>query len=261
MACKRLCASVLLLIGGFNLVVGARSARAGENFSLTVTPYAWFAGIDGTVGVKGLKTDIDESFTELLDKTDTLVGLFGRVEARTGPFGFYVDGGYIKLGVDNVSTSGGFGNADITQEIGIIDFGLVYRLLDLPKGGGEEATRFTLDATVGARYWTMGLEINPDNFASRDGGQAWIDPTVGARATVTFARHWQILIGGDVGGFGAASQFTWSAVGTVGYVFHIGSVESSVFAGYKAIADDYANGGFTWDATMSGPVVGMSFTF
>jgi hypothetical protein len=95
--------------------------------------------------------------------------------------------------------------------------------------------------------------------------QDWIDPTVGGELTIGLTKNLAIWMHGDVGGFDTASQFTWCATGVLAWRFHIGSLESSVFAGYKAIGDDYSKGSgndkFTWDTIMHGPVIGMTITF
>lgn len=242
------------------------SAANSDDYTLTLIPYAWTPALTGTIGAKGFSTDVNESFIDIWDQTDTHLGFFGRIEGRAKRLGFYADGGYIKLGVDNVATQRGFGNADITTELGVIDFGLFFRLLDLPSSPRQPGdSHFSLDLTAGGQYWTLGLDFNPQNLPSLTGGKAWIDPMVGLRAILDVGRHLQFTLGGEAGGFDTASQFTWTAVASAGYVFDIGSVRSSVFVGYKAIADDYTTGSdrhkFIWDTTLYGPVLGMSFTF
>ncbi len=231
---------------------------ADDDFSLSITPYAWFAGVSGTVGVRGVKTTEDVTFCDVYNQSDSLVGIFGRAEGRFRRFGLYVDGGYAQISKDHVTGPLGLADIDVTQNITVIDFGLMYRLIDWR----QDDSRFALDATVGGRYWAMEIELDPARLPlTLSGDQDWIDPTVGLRSTIGIGRRWEVVLGGDVGGFDAASQFTWSAVGTIGYVFNIGRVESSIFAGYKAIGDDYTDGGFTWDTVLHGPIVGWRFTF
>jgi hypothetical protein len=147
---------------------------------------------------------------------------------------------------------------DITQKMGLVDFGLMYRVVDQR----QDDSRFALDATVGGRYWTMTTEFDPANIGlTLSSSEGWVDPTIGLRSTIGLGRRWEIVVGGDVGGFNAVSEFTWSAIGTVGYVFDIGRVRSSIFVGYKAIGDEYSNDGFTFDAVLHGPVIGWAFTF
>jgi hypothetical protein len=66
---------------------------------------------------------------------------------------------------------------------------------------------------------------------------------------------------GDLGGFGAGSDFTWNAVGMLGYDFHIRSVASTVVLGARALYQDFEDGAFRWDVTQYGPVLGLAFHF
>ena len=236
----------------------ASSARAGDDtFSLSLTPYAWLPGAEGTVGVGGFGADVDASVVDIVDASDELFGVLGRVEGRFGRLGFYADGGYMRIGIDGVSGRFGLADVDVDEKIGLVDFGLMYRLVD---ERGEDS-RLALDATVGARYWAVKLEIDPANVVGATRDEDWLIPTAGLRGTIGLGRRWEVVIGGDVGGLGAGSDFSWSAIGTIGYTFNVGSVESSIFAGYKAIADDFDAGAFTFDATLHGPVIGWRFTF
>jgi len=246
--------SVLCLLAFVPVAHGAE----GDAFSLSITPYAWLPGVDGSVGIFGIKRDIDANFCDVVDDSDSLIGLFGRVEARYRRFGFYADGGYMRVGVNNVHGPLGITNVDITQKMGLLDFGLMYRVV----AQQQPDSRFALDATLGGRYWTMTSEFNPTNVGlTLSTSEGWVDPTIGLRSTIGLGRRWEIVLGGDVGGFNTVSEFTWSAVGTVGYVFEMGRVQSSIYVGYKAIADEYSKDGFTFDAVLHGPVIGWRFTF
>jgi hypothetical protein len=236
----------------------AHAAAADDAFTLSITPYAWMPGVDGSVGIFGIKRDFDANFCDVVDDSDSLIGLFGRVEARYRRFGFYADGGFMRVGVNNVHGPLGVTNVDVTQKMGMVDFGLMYRVVE----HHQDDSRFALDATVGGRYWTMTSEFNPTNVGlTLSSSEGWVDPTIGLRSTIGLARRWEVIVGGDVGGFNTVSEFTWSAIGTVGYVFDIGRVRSSVYVGYKAIGDEYSNDGFTFDAVLHGPVIGWGFTF
>jgi len=74
-----------------------------------------------------------------------------------------------------------------------------------------------------------------------------------------------IDVWGDIGGFGAASDLTWSATGVVGFDFELCELPMTVFAGYRAIAHDYSKGSgadrFVWDVVLHGPILGFSIQF
>jgi hypothetical protein len=178
-----------------------------------------------------------------------------------------VDGGYIRIGLDDAPSPLPV-RVDALGEVGIVDFGLKFGLGSWHVGGfGAPADdNFTLEALVGGRYTYVGTELDfrllPDITADRD----WVDPTVGLQAEWRISPKWAALVRGDVGGFGAASDFTWSAAGYVAYVFPVGSnVEGAVFVGYKAIGEEYETDSgpseFEWDVLLHGPVIGLTFKF
>lgn len=235
----------------------APEAKADGGFTLSLTPYVWLPGAEGTVGVGGLGADVDASVVDIVDASDELFGVLARVEGRFGRLGFYADGGYMRIAIDDASGRLGLAKVDVVEEIGLVDFGLMYRFVDERRAD----SRLALDATVGARYWNVELEIDPANLAGATRDEDWLIPTAGLRGTIGLGRRWEIVVGGDVGGFDAGSDFSWSAIGTIGYTFTMGSVESSIFAGYKGIADDFDAGAFTFDLALHGPVFGWRFTF
>lgn len=65
---------------------------------------------------------------------------------------------------------------------------------------------------------------------------------------------WAININGDTGGFGVSSDFTWQGLALIDFQPWR---NVAIVAGYRAIYSDYSNDGFTYDATVHGPVVGI----
>jgi hypothetical protein len=91
---------------------------------------------------------------------------------------------------------------------------------------------------------------------------SWVDPIVGARFAVGLTPKLQFIGRGDVGGFnlgGSISKLTWSASGYLGWHF---SPLVSAYAGWKylSVEREGDNGG-SIDFAMSGPVLGLAFTF
>lgn len=260
---------IVLLIGAVGAGLwdpqGARAADEGDRFTLRLTPYAWLAGTTGDVTVKGQEASIDACFTEIVNDSDTVFGLAARVEGRKGRLGFYVDGVYMNVGVNSVPTPAG-DRVDVTNDIGIVDFGLILGLGSWSVGNEGASKNFTVDALVGGRYMYVGLDLDFDIQPDADGSKSWVDPIIGLQAEWDISRHWAVLVRGDVGGFGAASDFTWSAAGYIAYVFPIGKkVQGAMSIGYKAIGDDYSTGSgsnkFEWDVVLHGPVIGFTFQF
>lgn len=229
--------------------------------------WIWLQGIEGTVGARGQKADINASFADIVDASDSIFAFSGRLEVGYGKFGIYLDGFYADLGADDLSGPLGLASIDLTFQQSILDFGAMYRLGEWePTGDAALSNRnTTLDLYAGGRYSGLELELDPRNLPSRSAREEWVDPVVGLKLTLPFSEKWYAKINGDVGGFGVASDFTWSATGVVGYDFHLFSVPATVMVGYRAIGWDYSDGSgnreFTWDVIVHGPMIGLGFRF
>lgn len=87
---------------------------------------------------------------------------------------------------------------------------------------------------------------------------AWMDPYVGVRAQYNLDASWYLAAKGDVGGFSIGSDLTWQASGALGWRF---ARNAYAELGYRAVAVDYQDGGFTYDVVTHGTelTLGMSF--
>jgi hypothetical protein len=93
---------------------------------------------------------------------------------------------------------------------------------------------------------------------SASGDRDWVDPIVGVRAQWNFNAKWYAAGKSDIGGFGVGSDLTWSAQGTVGYLF-TGNVSAEI--GYRYLDTDYSDGDFSYDLAEHGLFVGLNLTF
>jgi hypothetical protein len=251
-----------VLGAGLLILAAASNARADDDdpnaWHLTFTPYLWTAGIDGDVTVKGVNAQPDATFIDLLDKTDTLVGLEGHLELTRGRFGVYTDFFYVRTTVDDAGRTG----VDVTTRMWFTEFGVQYRLIDTTM---DRVPGLTFDLYGGGRYSSIELNLDTRGAASVNQHVDWIDPLVGGRLVVHFSEHWFVLVMGDVGGFGVGSDLAWSATGLLGYRWTGAGVEWAILGGYRALAQDYSTGSgihrFRWDTTMHGPVLGLSMRF
>src|SRR4051812_36467894 len=60
-------------------------SAAADHLAFSFQLPIWTAGLDGSFGVRGFTASVHRSFLDMLDNTDTLVGLEGRFEATYGP--------------------------------------------------------------------------------------------------------------------------------------------------------------------------------
>ncbi len=230
---------------------------------LEFNTWIWLTAIEGTIGTRGRTADVDASFSDILDASDSILAFSGRIELWYGRFGGYFDALYQDLGVDDVSGPRGQADVDVEFTQTIIDFGLMYRVGDWEASGeaAKNSRNLTLDLYAGGRYTDVEVELIPRNVNSRSTEEEWLDPVVGAKLVVPLAERWHLAINGDIGGFGVESDLAWSATGVVGYNFHVFDVPSSVLLGYRAIGWDYSDGDFTWDLVQHGLLLGFSMRF
>jgi len=245
------------------LVVGtASAARAADDdpdaWHVTITPYVWAAGLYGDVTVRGRDAELDASFLDTLESTDTLVGFQGHLVVTRGRWGVFGDLSYVKTKVEDAGATG----LDVTNRMWLIEFGAQYRLLDTT---ADRVPGFTLDVYGGGRYSFLELDLDTRGAPSLNQSKDWVDPIVGGRLGVHLSEHVFLLVAGDVGGFGVGSDFAWSILGLFGYKWEASGIEWAILAGYRALGQDYTTGSgpqrFRWDTVMHGPVLGFSIRF
>jgi hypothetical protein len=228
------------------------TTAGGWNFALT--PYIWFAGIEGEVAsVSGLSpVSVDAGFDDLIENAD--IAFMLAAEVRRGRFGIVTDLTYLSLSTDGATPGPVFGDAEVDTSTFFATVAGFYQVV-----AGE---RISLDVLAGARVWYVDTEIAlsagllPARSVQDD--EVWADPLIGLRWHGHLGRGFFLGGAADIGGFGVASDSTWQLLGTLGYQFND---RFSVRAGYRRLEVDYENDGFVWDVEMSGPIVGATFRF
>src|SRR5882672_783907 len=203
-------------IVGLGLCLAASAARAEDpspdQWHFMIAPYLWATSLDGDVTVKGRKASVHETFIDILQETDSIIGFEGHGEAWKGDWGLYLDGVYTKLGakanpVDAVKIKS-------TTEMSILEGGALYRVgqWDLGSitdefGGGMASV--ALETYAGARYTSLDQSFDiSDSVTKRSvgGDKSWVDPLVGARTIVNITDRLQLMAGADIGGFDVGSE-------------------------------------------------------
>jgi hypothetical protein len=259
-----LCLMVLTLAG---TGVYAQDASPGESkWEFIVTPYFWMLGIDGDVESKGIKTDVNVKFGDLVK--DVAFGGEVHMEAWKGRWGFFFDPTYVKLSDDGEFVSSTLGPVDVDVEIKewLVELGGFYQLGKWPiTKEGEQVV--SLEALGGGRYWylktKLDLEVPLAGFEKKaEESKDWIDPFIGLRLKVGLTKRLLFMLRGDIGGFGVGSEFTWNTSAVLGYSV---SRVVSLWLGYRALGMDYESGSgfnkFKFDGIMHGPILGVGFYF
>jgi hypothetical protein len=239
--------------------------------------------LDGTQTVRGRSVKVDASFIDIVEKSDSIVALMGDFEARNGPFGLLANVAWSKIGVEggNVRTrtlapgvTGTLGTSlSLDIEMAIVEVGAAYEV--------ARSGPLAFDILAGARYWyqeadlSLGiagtvdvgdLELVGGRAFGRSGSVDWLDPVIGARVLYAVAPGHELLLRGDIGGFGVGSDFSWQAIGAYGFEFGTyNGVRFSGVIGYRALYVDYVQGEgrqrYEFDMLQHGPILGISARF
>lgn len=237
----------------------AQDKNLGD-FRWTIAPYAWLTGISGTVGAKGYDANINVSFADL----SKYLNLGAMVHAEVlyqERFGLFSDFNYSLL---SDQTSSKRASLDAKMSLVLSDVVAFYRVGTIPLGKAQTSS-MDFDLLGGARIWNLAVKLD----AERDRGgrnvfaqKTWADPIVGARATFHLTDAWIMSLRGGIGGFSVSSALTWDTTALIGYTFW---EHGTLLAGYRAVGVNYSEGSgksaFKFDATLSGPILGVAFTF
>jgi opacity protein-like surface antigen len=242
---------------------GAAAAQATDMnaWQIEATPYVWAAGIKGEAGIHGVKAELDESFSDIMETLK--VGLMGLVTARKGQWGFAFEGFHIRQDHEikhSVKTPSGIsvnGELDATNTLSIAQASALYRVVD---------DKTKVDLLAGARYTRVGLELDvdiqfspavlPGGGLEADDSVSWTDGVVGVAVHHPLNEKWALDVYGDVGK--GSDDSTWQYA--IGASYEIDK-SSRVRFGYRALSWDYEKDGVTWDNVQSGPYIGMGFKF
>jgi len=252
-------------------------------WSLRFVPYGWLTALNGTQTVRGRSVKLDASFIDIVEKSDTLVGLMGDFEARNGPIALLGNVVWSKVGVEGGNVRSRALAPGVTGTLGTT-LGLDIEMVIAEVGAAYEVASFgslTFDVLGGARYWYQEADLSLDFTAAVDIGELelsgtrafarsgsidWLDPVIGARLRYTVAPGHEFLLRGDIGGFRVGSDFSWQAIGAYGFEF--GTYQGITFSGvigYRALYVDYVQGGgrqrYEFDMLQHGPILGLSARF
>jgi len=274
--------------GAYDMPMAAESS----GWQFRATPYVWIPGVSGDVAVRGNPVNIDFNVFDVFDSgssgvdLDSLAALMGYLEISKGRWSVYGDliWGNFGLSGDAVSqrnptanlTLSADANAGLDYETTIVESGVAYEVANWSRAQSSTA----LDLLGGARYWNqqldlslavtgavdfgrLGLERSGSRAVARSGTIDWVDPFVGFRVRHELSPGQELQFLGDVGGFGAGSDFSWQLF--AGYSFDFSVWQSTLhgLVGYRALAVDYSDGNGTnansIDLVLHGPVAGLSF--
>jgi hypothetical protein len=257
---------------------------------LNAAAYGWLISVSGSITARGQTVDINASFIDLVQKSQSVGGLTGYFEADKGEAGMYVDFVYTSLGFGANNT--GYRNpiaglkittsasAALTYKVFIIEVGGVYELF---RWQHSEHSSTAIDGVMAARYWNNSVAASFDATANvdlshrhldRSFGIAiaradtiqWVDPVFGVRVRHQFTPHQEFIVRGDIGGFGLGSQFSWQAVAVYSYAWDLdGGQKLAALLDFRALGVNYSSGSgldtVGINEMLYGPIIGVSYRF
>ncbi len=254
----------------------SRAQQPPAGWTLSLEPYLWAAGADGTLrfelppGDPAAETDVGIS----LDDLELALMLTG--EARNGDWSLIADVVYVDFEseaskVESVTFAGPAGNvvvdagADAGTTTGLtgteVSFAAGYTV--------ARGATSTFDVVAGVRYltieaavdWRLAAEVagpGPGQSFAREGAlrrevDLW-DGIAGVRGSIGLgAGHWFVPFYLDVGA--GSSTLTWQAVAGVGYHFAWGDMRLA----YRQLTYDMGEDELLQRVTLSGTGIGVRF--
>jgi hypothetical protein len=249
----------------FVLLGASQAAYAVESdaWQFEATPYLFAAGLDGEVGIRGVNSDVDVSFSDIVDRLDA--GFMGLFTANRGPWTYSLEAVYMKLEDEGAKrVTGPFGRVSVsgalkvTMKLSVFQAAAAYRIWEdtttVDLLGGLRYNKLEADADVDVT--TTPAIVFPGGAKSAGGSESWTDAIVGVRAVHPVSDKVALVGYADVGAGG--SDLTYQFILGANWEF---SEDFTAKFGYRQLYWDYKNDEKKWDMTASGPYLGLGIRF
>lgn len=263
---------------------------APSGWTYQFTPYGWVPWVSGDAVVRGRSFSVNVTPIEVLE--DLRFAWMSYQQAKNGPLTLFTDviyadeesgGSFFTSRTFSPHVAGTLGGTlSATYKYWTVEAGGTYEIASWNSHGARYATPDTeIEVLAGGRYWHQqidvgvalagtanfdGLIISGDRAIARSGTHEWVDPFIGARIRFQPAPGEEVVVRGDVGGFGAGSKFTWQALATYNWqVCTHGPMLIDGYVGWRALQVDYTQGAgverYEFDVLQQGPVAGFTGRF
>jgi len=240
---------------------------SGRDWQFSIMPYLWMSGINGHVVTRGIRSDVDVDFGDIIKHFDFGVQLHAEAMWKS-KYGFFIDPTYLKISSNKDIALPNGGSVDkVTLKEWLVEVGGVYRVAEWPGERGAKGNRAAFDALVGGRFMSTDLAIKlkdaPITYVSKD--KQWLDLFIGGRLVANLADKVPFTLRSDIGGFGFgfSSNIAWNLVSYIGYELPWYGITPAI--GYRVLYVDYSDGSgtnkFVYDTWTHGPILGLAFQF
>lgn len=121
-----------------------------SGWEFRIEPYGWLTGLDGSIEVGPLISNIDASFSDILDNINMAAAL--QFEARNGRWGIIADGFYADLGASGSTPGPLYDSVSLGMKQFIGELSVAYRVYESPKA--------FVDVYGGIRYNDLSVDVN-----------------------------------------------------------------------------------------------------
>ena len=227
------------------------NAQRAADWQFEATPYVWFAGMQGDVGIGPVTAEgAHASFGDIMKSLRA--GFMGAFEARNDRFGVLVDAIYMQLSQSTPAPAPFLGDIHARPTQQAYTLAALWRVDDA----------HGVDLVGGVRVNDIRLDLDLSSSAlapqGRSGTQdrSWADAIVGAGTQCAVAPQWTLVGYVDMGG--GSSDFTWQALAGANYA--VSSTMTAKF-GYRYLKVDYHRDNFLYDVATGGPYAGIGLRF
>jgi hypothetical protein len=255
--CKK---SAILVIAALLVLFCVNSAAAQEEtgWQHELSLYGWFAGIDGTVHYPGTPGSGQDFSVDAADIIENLKMIFmGGWRSKYNKWSIIADVVYMDVGdsTNKTVTPGDSGEAAVAA----LDLDISSWLLHGGAGYDVVQTnRGTLAVVGGVRYMTMDVEVEArfqGPGVERSQSQDLLDGFVGLSGDINFNEKWYLPYYADIGT--GDSDLSWQLYAGIGYRFGWGNIK----LGYRHLSYELDDDFLMQDLALSGPILGVGFTF
>lgn len=260
---------------------GAASEKGYDDWHFLFYIPGWDPALSGDSTAKGKRVPVHMDYWQALEnlKFVDLLGA-GHLEVQKGPWGFWVEGLYMKM-TDKANFSKDIklpiivpieisvtGQVKVTAAASFDEAAVFYDVYRSKSSVGNRAV-LTVDAYAGARYVyfktkadvtvTTPLGTIGTGFSKK---RDWVDPMVGGRILWNLSDRWMAVFRTDVGGFGLSSKFT---LDLDGFLVYRANSWLRFMGGYRALYEDHQEGSgsnkFKYNLWAHAPWLGVGVEF
>ena len=262
---------VVALAAGLALVAPGATAQVTDDWQFRAVLYGYFPDIGGsTVFPAGTGGNIDVSARTLIDNSSSRSWAWSRFGRGVGA----------ASSISCISTSGGSesqtrnltvlgrpppvgvtGNLDLDIKGSVVTFGGEYAAIADPAASVDLVAGARLISLKQTLLWNFSADLPSGTGPARSGNtevkaDQW-DGIVGVKGRLNFGanREWFVPYYLDAGT--GESEFTWQAIGGIGYAFKWGQV----IAAWRYLDYKFKSGSAIESLNFSGPAVGVAFNW